>query len=244
MQRRNGATARRATHVAIPENMRMPTSVQVEVMPSADEKDRNRNGTKDVGMILHNTSDQPDSRAWRPHCIVQSGMMSRSHKTAHSHGETDDLPLIAREDWPNRLERVREEHDECDAEILADYTGHSEAQTARTDEVCDDTDTTPHSHPSSHFEDEQPRDPLLPRRTETIPNHIGEAPESPILLDDSEQQLEPGAAELDSDGDSNGDIEVIAKGQTPAPVPAHTTHVNSVTAPVMTSITGPRTQPA
>jgi hypothetical protein len=40
------------THVAIPENMRMPTSVQVEVMPSADEKDRNRKGTKDVGMIL------------------------------------------------------------------------------------------------------------------------------------------------------------------------------------------------
>jgi hypothetical protein len=55
---------------------------------------------------------------------------------------------------------------------------------------------TCHSHPSSHFEDEQPRDPLLPRWTETISNHIGEAPESPILLDDPKQQLEPGTAEL------------------------------------------------
>jgi hypothetical protein len=44
----------------------MPTSVQVEVMPSADEKDRNRSGTKDVGMILHSISNQHDSKAGRP----------------------------------------------------------------------------------------------------------------------------------------------------------------------------------
>jgi hypothetical protein len=38
--------------VAIPEKRRMPTSVHVEVIPTAEEYERVRSGMKAVGMIL------------------------------------------------------------------------------------------------------------------------------------------------------------------------------------------------
>ena len=40
------------THVVIPDEMRMTTSVQVAVMPIPDEKDRYRNGRNEVGTTL------------------------------------------------------------------------------------------------------------------------------------------------------------------------------------------------
>jgi hypothetical protein len=43
------------TYVTIPEVIKMPTRVQVPIIPSADEKERYRNGRKLVGIILCRT---------------------------------------------------------------------------------------------------------------------------------------------------------------------------------------------
>ena len=50
VQRNSGCRWR--TNVAIPEKINIPTKVHVEMTPKAEEKERKRNGTKLVGMIL------------------------------------------------------------------------------------------------------------------------------------------------------------------------------------------------
>lgn len=66
-------------------------------MPNAEEKERYRSGTNDVGMILRSIS-----------VLSTDGILY-----LHSRYETDDLPLRAAEDRPYRRERVREEHHQC-----------------------------------------------------------------------------------------------------------------------------------
>jgi hypothetical protein len=49
-------------HVATPVKMRIPTRVQVEMTPRAEEKERNLSGMKEVGMTLPKASQRTFSK--------------------------------------------------------------------------------------------------------------------------------------------------------------------------------------
>jgi hypothetical protein len=91
-----------------------------------------------------------------------------------SHSKTHEFPLIARELWEDSIHGVRVQHDQCNTCISS----------IAVRQMSD-------SHPSTDLHQEQDGNPFLTRWSECVANNVREIPHPPILLDQSQKDLEP-----------------------------------------------------